>query len=334
MSDLKWIKIDVDIFNDEKIKLIETMKNGENIIVIWFKLLALAGKQNNSGVFLLAKNIPISLEMFAKIFGISEKKIANAFEIFENFGMIETINGVVCLTNWEKHQNVENADVMRNKTRERVRKYREKQAEAANSCNADVTLQERYSNNSCNVTGNVTQALHVTPCNAVDKEEEKEEEGDIKKIEKESAPSAKNVTEVFNELCPSLSQVTKISDERKRAIKNCLKRYSLDEIKTAFQKAEKSNFCNGNNDRGWKATFDWIIKDANMAKLLDGNYDNRRTNAPAPKSTAEREDILRLAGYMQAANEITDEEYQTVKDYAEGKIDDAAFMLLFGNKFG
>jgi hypothetical protein len=30
----------------------------------------------------------------------------------------------------------------------------------------------------------------------------------------------------------------------------------------------------GGNDRNWSATFDWLIKDANMAKVLDGNYDN------------------------------------------------------------
>lgn len=42
-----------------------------------------------------------------------------------------------------------------------------------------------------------------------------------------------------------------------------------------FEKAEASDFLKGSNDRNWTATFDWLIKDANMAKVIDGNYDNR-----------------------------------------------------------
>ena len=49
MADVKWIKIATDIFDDEKILLIESLPEADSIIVIWFKLLCLAGKQNNSG---------------------------------------------------------------------------------------------------------------------------------------------------------------------------------------------------------------------------------------------------------------------------------------------
>ncbi len=38
--------------------------------------------------------------------------------------------------------------------------------------------------------------------------------------------------------------------------------------------AEESDFLKGKNDRNWSATFDWLIKDSNMAKVLDGNYKN------------------------------------------------------------
>lgn len=50
MADVKWIKITTDIFDDEKILLIESLPDSDSIIVIWFKLLCLAGKMNNSGV--------------------------------------------------------------------------------------------------------------------------------------------------------------------------------------------------------------------------------------------------------------------------------------------
>ena len=68
MAEVKWIKIVTDIFDDEKILLIESMPEADSIIVMWFKLLCLAGRQNNSGVFMLNGRIPYTDEMFATIF--------------------------------------------------------------------------------------------------------------------------------------------------------------------------------------------------------------------------------------------------------------------------
>ena len=68
MSDVKWIKITTDIFNDEKMLLIETLPEADSMIVIWFKLLCLAGKENNSGVFLMNDKIAYTDKMLATIF--------------------------------------------------------------------------------------------------------------------------------------------------------------------------------------------------------------------------------------------------------------------------
>ena len=57
MAEVKWIKITTDIFDDEKILMIETLPSADTILVIWFKLLALAGKSNNNGVFMLSHRI-------------------------------------------------------------------------------------------------------------------------------------------------------------------------------------------------------------------------------------------------------------------------------------
>lgn len=68
-----------------------------------------------------------------------------------------------------------------------------------------------------------------------------------------------------------------MSDNRKKAIKARLRQYSIDDFKCLFEKAENSSFLKGANNRNWSATFDWLIKDSNMAKTLDGNYDDRPT---------------------------------------------------------
>lgn len=84
------------------------------------------------------------------------------------------------------------------------------------------------------------------------------------------------IADMYNETCVSLPHITKLSDARKKAIKARLNKYSVDDLHKAFEKAEVSNFLKGGNERNWQASFDWIMKDANLAKILDGNYDNKQ----------------------------------------------------------
>ena len=79
------------------------------------------------------------------------------------------------------------------------------------------------------------------------------------------------VFEMFNSICKSFPSVRAKSEARRKAVNARLKTYSMEEIKLLFEKAESSDFLRGKN---W-ATFDWLIQDGNMAKTLDGNYDNK-----------------------------------------------------------
>lgn len=85
----------------------------------------------------------------------------------------------------------------------------------------------------------------------------------------------KGIIDSYNVLCPSLPSVKSLSDARKKAIKARLNSYTEDDLQEAFMKAEASDFLKGKNDRNWQANFDWIMKDANIAKILDGNYDSK-----------------------------------------------------------
>jgi hypothetical protein len=98
-----------------------------------------------------------------------------------------------------------------------------------------------------------------------------------------------SIKDTFNSMCPSLPTVRTLSDARKRAIKGVLKKYSLEQVLEAFAKAEASDFLTGKNG-DWNANFDWIMKDSNMAKILDGNYDNKKGgngNGESEKPAAE-----------------------------------------------
>lgn len=107
VADVKWIKITTDIFDDEKILLIESLPEADSIIVIWFKLLCLAGKMNNSGVFMMNDTIAYTDKMLATIFRRKETTVQLALQTFENFGMVEIIDGVITIPNWNKHQSLD-----------------------------------------------------------------------------------------------------------------------------------------------------------------------------------------------------------------------------------
>lgn len=139
MAEVKWIKIVTDIFDDEKILLIESMPEADAIIVIWFKLLCMAGKQNNSGVFLMNGRIAYTDEMFATIFRRPVNTVRLALKTFEQFGMIEIINNTVTIPNWEKHQQLDALEASREATRNRVARYREKQKQITDGSNVTVT---------------------------------------------------------------------------------------------------------------------------------------------------------------------------------------------------
>ena len=94
---------------------------------------------------------------------------------------------------------------------------------------------------------------------------------------KQKRTDYQGVLDAYHECCPSFPAVIKLTETRKRAIKARLKDYGLEEIKRAFSLAGQSDFLKGAS--GWQASFDWLMKPANMTKVLEGNYTNRASPA-------------------------------------------------------
>lgn len=107
--------------------------------------------------------------------------------------------------------------------------------------------------------------------------------GEVREGEVRRGKNAETIAKMYNEICKSYPKVRSISEARERAIKARMKRYNLDDFRMLFEKAEASNFLKGGNDKDWSANFDWLIKDRNMAKVLDGNFDNK-----SPKNYEEK----------------------------------------------
>ena len=130
MAEIKWIKITTSIFDDEAIKIIEQMPEGDAILIIWFKLLIQAGIINDCGLVYFKKDIPYTEDMLAIVFHKPITLIRLALTTFEKFGMIEIAdNQSILIRNWEKHQNVSGMEQVREYNRLAKRKQRQKAKE-------------------------------------------------------------------------------------------------------------------------------------------------------------------------------------------------------------
>lgn len=126
MAEVKWIKLFVDIWDNRKIKQIETLPDGDTVLVIWLKLLTLAGNINNDGFVYFTKDIPFSDEMLAAHFGKPLNTVKMALEVFQHFGMIEIVNDIIHVSNWEKYQNKQRLDDLKEYNRIKQQEHRKR----------------------------------------------------------------------------------------------------------------------------------------------------------------------------------------------------------------
>ena len=165
MAEIKWIKLDKDIFNNRKIRQIEKMQKGDTIIVIWLKLLTLAGTINDGGQIYLARDIPYTEEMLAAEFGRPVNTVRLALETFKRFEMICIMDGLIWIRNWERYQNVEGMEKVREQNRNRKQAQRDRGRDAATDKN--ITSRDSH------VTERDSHATEE------DKDKDKEEDKDI-----------------------------------------------------------------------------------------------------------------------------------------------------------
>ena len=156
MAEVQWIKLYIDMFDKRKIKKLRRLPAGNDILLIWVMLLAMAGKCNAGGMIFITENVPFTEEDLADELDFELNTIKLALGAFENMDMIaRSKDGFISVLGWEEHQNIEGLEKIREQTRQRVANHRKKQKELA-----------------CNATCNAT----VTQCNAIEEEGEKEKE--------------------------------------------------------------------------------------------------------------------------------------------------------------
>lgn len=258
MADKKyyWLKLKKDFFGSKEMKKLRKIAGGDTYTIIYLKLQLLS--LQDEGYLYFDGVEDTFAEELALMLDEDSENVQATLIFLEKCGLLSVItDNEILLTEVPYLIGSESSSA------ERVRRFREKRTEKALHCNATVT----DCNSSCNAD--------VTMCNTeIEKDKDKE-------IEKRDRVSYQLFADMYNDICISFPKVRSLSEDRKKAIKARLKNYSIKDFENLFRKAEASTFLKGSNNRNWSATFDWLIKDSNMAKVLDGNYDNKNSK---PKS--------------------------------------------------
>ena len=283
-----WIKLKTDFFNQETIDYILSQTNGCEYIVL-YQMICLQTANNNDK---LSTNIGEMIIPFDVDKIVRDTKYFNkdtvivALELFKKLGLVyQDDNGVLSITGYDNMVGSET------KAAERQRLHRSKQQKALTMCDNVTTMSQDKSQNNCDIV-------------AIEKEIDKEIEKDIE-IESNNttcymstsvdAPkiTPADVVAIYHDICKSYPKIRTLSDSRKKAINARLRNHSIEEVKEVFEKAEKSAFLKGSNQRNWSADFDWLMKDANFCKVLDGKYDDKGNtntyNAPQPQQKPHEE---------------------------------------------
>lgn len=184
MAQVKWIKINTDIFDNRKIRQIEAMPSGDTIIVIWCKLLCLAGTTNDDGAVYITPDVPYTEQTLAVEFGRPLEIVQLALRTFEQFGMIEIVDSFLRVSNWEKYQNVDGMERIREQNRERKRLQRERERIAIEDMSRD---------------SHVTGHAEVTQCHGTDIDKELDKDLDINKDIDTEKKSVKEVRHKYGQ---------------------------------------------------------------------------------------------------------------------------------------
>lgn len=298
MSEISWIKLRIDMFDDEKIKIIQSMPEGDALLVIWIRLIALAGKCNANGLVLVEDEFPYSDEMLSVIFGKPLSTVRLALKTFEKFRMVEATQKGIYITNFEKHQNVEGMDRIREQNR--IRKQRERERKKA------LRLEESKVPSLPDFSGDysrdVTQTSRDTSREVTEQREDKEIEKEINNISSsedivgEAPPAAlpepkaerlvyNLIMDDYNKTCADLPKIRAISDARKRSVRALLNELEnlkffpgftpYEKLHQIFTMAQESDFLSGRNKKWDGCSFDWLMNKANALKVLEGNYKNK-----------------------------------------------------------
>ena len=240
MTKVSWIRLEIDMFDNKKIRHIRKLPEGNNIVLIWMMLLTMAGRCNSNGIIFLTENIPYTNKMLADELDFDESVIELALTILEKFGMITRDGTLLSIPGWEEHQNIDGLEKIREQTRKRVAEHRKRQKELSEEeCMPEIPEQI-----SC--------------------EKDLVKPGHVQKVVDEW-----NKLQQFG-----IQPVVRMTARRTQMLKARIREYGMDKVMEAIEKVKKSDFLTGRK-KDFIITFEFFINPNKFIKILEGFYDNR-----------------------------------------------------------
>lgn len=289
MADIKWIKLKVGMFNDDRIKVIQAMPEGDALIVIWIRMLILAGISNAEGYLMISENLPHTEDMLATIFNKPLSVVRLALKTFETFGMVEACNEGIFITNFAAEQGEKMQDIREyNRIKKAESRERAKQKRLEMSLAGKIDSQLNVNDKSMTSQGN------MSTCQDTDIEEDKDiiinnniPQNPPDLGGKPERLDYEQIAALYNATCKDLPKVRGLSDERKRKIKTLLNALNkakvlmelgaYERLEYIFRLADESDFLSGRSKANQWCGFDWLINAKNALKVIEGNYKNGGT---------------------------------------------------------
>ena len=271
MSEVKWVKLQADMFENRKIRQIELLPEADGIIVIWVHLICLAGQVNDNGFIYLTKEIPYTPEMLAQQFNKPLSTVQLALKTFISFEMIEVIEHILHISNWEKYQNAQSLEHIRaqNRLRKQKQRGRERLLLADSSENAqsrdtsrDVTQQNKNKNKNKNIY------INSAPEGA----------------QSVQMHSAEERFEQLWKLYPNKKGKGRVADKSKRA----LMAYSKEELERAIERYVSE----WEKDKDWRKQMNGsTFFNSGYVDYLDDNFEPQ-TSAKIDSSMSDLDDLF------------------------------------------
>lgn len=254
---LYWLKLKESFFTDKAMKKLRRMAGGDTYTVIYLKMLLL-GLKNNGRIYYDGVEDTFHEEIALEL-DEEPENVQFCMLFLEKNGLLEKVSETEAFLTETPELTISEAASTARSRRSRAKK--------ALQCNGDATVTQQCCNKNATLdidnkrkdTDTDIEAYIAPSCSAA------------------CEPSARARTVVdyqaivddYNRTCTKLPACKKLSETRKRAIKARLNTYSAEELHKVFVAAQNSSWHTGENDRNWRADFDWLMTDRNAAKMLE-----------------------------------------------------------------
>lgn len=251
-----WLKLGNTYFSQLEQKKMRKQKDGMNMQVIYLRMMLLSIDKDG---YIYYQGVYDSIEEeLAEEFSEDIELVRRTVEYLQDNNMLEVNDSDYFLPQAVEYTGSECYSA------ERMRRLRERRTSQSDN---DVTTSDEETEKELEIESDID----------IEKETEK----------RKDRINYQQIADMYNNTCVSFPRLSKLSESRKKAIKARLQTYSVEDFQRMFEMAEGSSFLKGANNRNWSATFDWMVKDANMAKILDGNYQDRQSEPQIPEKTPE-----------------------------------------------